>query len=177
MVMTKEGIDKRIDYIFWELYEGLECDSQEEYNEIEKLYEQYFRPALHNARDKFLKESNSNIIKDLMLYRDSHYQKNTHLASLYKSLVDYYMEEQRLIWQTEEKYDNTDAARARERLYSHLDSIEFAEDFDDDFDENKPWIESSTSKFAREEMLKRIDLVQQRLKEKLTNSAVEKRKL
>lgn len=55
--ITEENIERIINNIFSEyLYEGLECDSEEEYNAYEDLFENYFRVALLEAKDKFIKE-------------------------------------------------------------------------------------------------------------------------
>lgn len=65
MFIAKEKIDKTIDDIFSNfLYDGLECESEEEYKEIELLYEKYFRPALESAKDKYLLEKSATMSMD-----------------------------------------------------------------------------------------------------------------
>lgn len=65
MVILKEKIDKTIDDIFSNfLYNGLECESEEEYKEVELLYEKYFRPILESAKNKYLLEKSATMRMD-----------------------------------------------------------------------------------------------------------------
>lgn len=65
MVILKEKIDKTIDDIFSNfLYDGLECESEEEYKEVELLYEKYFRPTLESAKNKYLLEKSATMRMD-----------------------------------------------------------------------------------------------------------------
>lgn len=55
VAITAENIDGIIKGIFIEyLYEGLESDSQEEYDEYENLFENYFRVALEKAKNDYI---------------------------------------------------------------------------------------------------------------------------
>ena len=55
MKIKADNIERIIDNIFTEyLYEGLENDSQEEYDEYENLFENYFRVALEKAKDDYI---------------------------------------------------------------------------------------------------------------------------
>ncbi len=55
MKIKEENIERIIKDIFTEyLYEGLESDSQEEYDEFENLFENYFRVALKKAKDDYI---------------------------------------------------------------------------------------------------------------------------
>lgn len=55
MKIKQEVVEQIIKGIFREyLYDGLECDSQEEYDEYENLFENYFRVALEKAKDDYI---------------------------------------------------------------------------------------------------------------------------
>ena len=55
MKIKADNIERIINNIFTEyLYEGLENDSQEEYDEYENLFENYFRVALEKAKDDYI---------------------------------------------------------------------------------------------------------------------------
>lgn len=55
MKIKADNIERIINNIFTEyLYEGLESDSKEEYDEYENLFENYFRVALEKAKDNYI---------------------------------------------------------------------------------------------------------------------------
>lgn len=172
MFIAKEKIDKTIDDIFSNfLYDGLECESEEEYKEIELLYEKYFRPALAEAKWKYLREKSatemsidsSDLIECLYSYENSRGVSYHYLNPLYNALLDYYTKNQPKL-PSDEKLDDYDSMKASEQLFHHLNSVDFKDDDDED------WEESQESKEVREFLTNIIIQCQKDLREQVVSA-------
>ena len=172
MFLSQEKIDKTIDDIFSNfLYDGLECESEEEYKEIELLYEKYFRPALAEAKSKYLREKSatemsvesSDLIECLYAYANSRGVSYPHLKPLYDALETYYIKNEPKL-ACDNKLDSYDILKASEKLFHHLDNVDFNDDDEED------WEESQDSKEIREFLTNIIIECQKDLREQAVSA-------